>query len=241
MLTVLLQGCWANNHVMACDIFTRVASTLRGRHSVFWVEGAWSCPGHSLSITENNNTLIMMWLHKRLIYFVLTTLGIFSGWNDVIHVSITAQTHTQGMFYLLNRNTAFTQSLRSISKRHFINTCMGRKQAFLFDVCDRTRQHTCKPICACYLSHAWKVIFSWKGLVTLDILLSILRFCLRAPSLNNAVYVNSVSQLLVTTARTPPKTEGQFYRAFLSVFSFFLEQPKLILYTILNVNFVPLV
>ena len=25
--------------------------------------------------------------------------------------------------------------------------------------------HTCKPICACYLSHAWKVIFSQKGLV----------------------------------------------------------------------------
>ena len=40
-------------------------------------------------------------------------------------------------------------------------------QAFSFDMCDRmcTRQHTCKPICACCLSHAWKVIFSRKGLV----------------------------------------------------------------------------
>ena len=96
-------------------------------------------------------------------------------------------------------------------------------QAFSFDACDRTRQHMRKPICACYLSHAWKVIFSWKGLVPLDILLSILCFCLRAPSLNNAVYVNSVSQALVTTAWTPPKTVGQFYRAFLGRFSVFFE------------------
>ena len=36
-------------------------------------------------------------------------------------------------------------------------------QAFSFDACDRTR--TRKLICACYLSHAWKVIFSQKGLV----------------------------------------------------------------------------
>ena len=58
-------------------------------------------------------------------------------------------------------------------------------------------------------------------------------FSLRAPSLNNAVYVNSVSQALVTSAWTPPKIEGQFYRAFLGRFSvsfFFLEPPKLILY-----------
>ena len=31
--------------------------------------------------------------------------------------------------------------------------------------CMRMRQHTCKPIGGCYLSHAWKVIFSWKRLV----------------------------------------------------------------------------
>ena len=29
MLTVLLQGCWANNPVIACDIFTRVVHDLR--------------------------------------------------------------------------------------------------------------------------------------------------------------------------------------------------------------------
>ena len=43
----------------------------------------------------------------------------------------------------------------------------GGHQALSFDMCDRTRtrQHTRKPICACYLSHAWKVVFSRKGLV----------------------------------------------------------------------------
>ena len=54
----------------------------------------------------------------------------------------------------------------------------------------------------------------------LDILLSILHFCLRAPSLNNAVYVNSVSQALVTMARTLPKTEGPFYQVFCVGFQF---------------------
>ena len=63
------------------------------------------------------------------------------------------------------------------------------------------------------------------------------------PSLNNAVYVNSISQAVVTSARTPPKTEGQFYRAFLGRFSvsFFFKLPKLILCTILNVKFFPFV
>ena len=44
-------------------------------------------------------------------------------------------------------------------------------------------------------------------------------FLFTSSSLNNAVYVNSVSQALVMTARTLPKTEGQFYRAFLCRFS----------------------
>ena len=61
--------------------------------------------------------------------------------------------------------------------------------------------------------------------------------------INNAVYVNRVSQVLVTMARTLPKTEGQFYWAFfVSVFSLVsLELPKLILYTTLNVKFLPFV
>ena len=33
MLTVLLQGCWANNPVIACDIFTRVYSD---NHDNIW-------------------------------------------------------------------------------------------------------------------------------------------------------------------------------------------------------------
>ena len=57
------------------------------------------------------------------------------------------------------------------------------------------------------------------------------------------ISIFSVSHALVTSARMPPKTEGQFYRAF--SFVFFLELPKLILYTctctILNVKFLPFV
>ena len=107
-------------------------------------------------------------------------------------------------------------------------------QAFSFDVCDRT----------CYLSHAWIVIFSRKGLVHRIILLSILHLCLRAPSLNNAVYVNSISQALITTARRPPKAKVRFCRVSSCRFSvsvFLWEPPKPVLYTILNVKFLPFV
>ena len=69
------------------------------------------------------------------------------------------------------------------------------------------------------LSHASKVIFSWKRSCSIGYFSFNPSFFLWAPSLNNAVYVNSVSQALVTTARMQPKTEGQFYRTFLSRFS----------------------
>ena len=50
-----------------------------------------------------------------------------------------------------------------------------------------------------------------------------LRLCLRAPSLNNAVYVISVSQALITTAQRPPEAEDRlcwFYRFFRVGFRF---------------------
>ena len=34
----------------------------------------------------------------------------------------------------------------------------------------RSHEHMCKSICVCYLSHAWKIIFSWKRLILLSIL-----------------------------------------------------------------------
>ena len=73
-------------------------------------------------------------------------------------------------------------------------------------------------------------------------LLSILCLCLRAPSLNNAVYVNIVSQALITTARRLPKAEDRFCRVsscWFSVSVFLWEPPKPVLYTILNVKFPP--
>ena len=51
-----------------------------------------------------------------------------------------------------------------------------------------------------------------KRSCSLNILLSILHLCLRAPSLNNAVYVNSVSQAPITTGWRPPKAEDRFCR-----------------------------
>ena len=50
----------------------------------------------------------------------------------------------------------------------------------------RVRSHGCTR--ANLSARLFVAHFSWKGLVPLDILLSILRFCLWAPSLNNAVY-----------------------------------------------------
>ena len=104
-------------------------------------------------------------------------------------------------------------------------------QAFSFVVSTRTNLSV-RAIC-CTHEKSYSAEF---GLVPLDILLSILCFCLLAPSLNNAVYVNSISQALVTTAQTPPKTEGLFYRAFLCRFSvsFFLNFFLLYKYTITN-------
>ena len=100
------------------------------------------------------------------------------------------------------------------------------------------RQHTCKPNCACYLSHAWKVIFSWKGLVPLDILLSILRFCLRVFYERHLWIMRYMS-----IAYRRCWLQQVLFGFFVSVFSFvlFLEPPKLILCTILNVKFLPFV
>ena len=67
---------------------------------------------------------------------------------------------------------------------------------FLFDICSSTHANlSLHAICrTCEKS------FNLKGLFPQNILLSILCLCLGAPSLNNAVYVNSILQALITTA-----------------------------------------
>ena len=53
-----------------------------------------------------------------------------------------------------------------------------------------------------------------------------LRLCLRAPSLNNVVYVVSVPQALITMARTPPEAVlCRFYRVGF-LFHFFFSKPS---------------
>ena len=59
-----------------------------------------------------------------------------------------------------------------------------------------------------------------------NILLSILCLCLRVPSWNNAVYVNSVSQVLITMTQRPHRSGRSFFFGFLCIgfqFRYFFE------------------
>ena len=56
--------------------------------------------------------------------------------------------------------------------------------------------------------------------------------CLRVPSLNNVVYVNSVSQVLIMTAQRLPEAEDWFFRVGFR-FRFFLNR-LCILFQMLN-------
>ena len=201
---------------------------LRSLLQLFWCRN-WKVPIYQPFVIESAVILLLFscWLVTNI------KPGLFF-WCIRSHASAHRQTYLHVLFVAHMKN--HIQLKRSCSIRY-----SSFNPLFLFT--SILRAPSLNNAVYVNLSHTWKIIFSWKGLVPLDILLSILRFCLWASSLNNAVYVNSGSQALVTMDRMPPKTVCQFYWAFfVSVFSFiFLEPPKLILYTILNVKFLPFV
>ena len=74
------------------------------------------------------------------------------------------QNFFQNLLYLYKRKKFNTYSIGLGGSQKNQKTTRKKWSSASRNQCLRY-QHTPKPICVCYLSHAWKVIFSPKGLV----------------------------------------------------------------------------